>query len=485
MKKYVLMTILMAIVLLLSVSIASATLDIESVYTSTTPTFGGTTTMASNPNADAIADENIYINADVTLNSTGATTVASITVTPESGFSNTDSSSSGYINITLTDVGLALLAGTSTPVTINARIPERLDAVDSDMDEVAIKVATLIFTLGDASYDDVDVYMQRKNMLEITDLDVSINGDSEDYDDGDDIDDTKPGDDIIVEVVADNNYDDDDDDVEIEDVELTVLIDDNDLDVDEDDDMNDIDPDDDATGSISFTVEEDANDESYDMEIFVDGDDEHGAKHGEKWTLDFNVERQSYETVIKSTSLSESTVSCTRGSNSVSVKLYNIGKKDDDEIALYVTSSALGIDYELENMEIDESDTETKTISFSVSDDLAAGTYPIRVKVYYSGDEDDGVLGDLKDLDLVVQDCAVTTTTTTTSTTDSTVDVVTLTDDDVATLTSDATEDEEEVTESVEKPFTESWLYATILIAGVVVALGFLVFLILKFLVFV
>ena len=471
--------ILTILALVLCVTSVSAAVTVTSSYSSSTPTFGDDSQMASNPNADDVDDENIYDTGAVIINNTGnALNITSITVVASSGFSNTNSNDDGYINITITDADITIAANTTEAFTLNARIPESLDAVDSNFDEVAFKVATVTFNFNDSSSASFDAYMQRKNMLDIKDLEISVDGDANDYDDDDRIKDVKPGDDIEVSVSVENLYDKRDDDVDIENVDVTVEIDDGDMDVDEDDDLGDISSDNDETATMTFTVEDDVDDDTYDMVLTVDGEDEHNAKHGVKYELDFEVERKSHDIIIKSASIEESEVSCTRGGNSVSVKLYNQGKNDEDEVALYVDNKDLDLEYELEDIEIEESDYYSKTITFDVPSDLEIGTYTIVVNAYYDGDEDDGVLADAKDLDLVVKSC-----TTTSTTSDST--VTTTESGDVEVTVPDSVLDEfEEVTESEEESsFTDSAFFIVILTLAVVGLLGAGVFLVVKFLI--
>ncbi|GAI27269.1 unnamed protein product, partial [marine sediment metagenome] len=236
------------------------------------------------------------------------------------------------------------------------------------------------------------------------------------------------------------------------------------------DDIGDIDPEEENSGTVSFTVDEDVDDNTYDMEIDVEGDDEHGAKHGERWEIDFDVEKKTHDIIIKSASISDEAVSCMRGDNSIQVKLINIGKKDEDEVSLYVKNTNLALDFEKEDLEIDEGDDYIKTISFTVPEDMKSGTYSIRVSAYYSGDEDDGVLGDMKDIDLTVSTCAVTEPTTPVTTPS---DVTTTPSGDVEVTVPEDVLEEFGITETEEdKPFRQSAGFIVLLTVLVMGALG-------------
>ncbi|MBR9691667.1 hypothetical protein GOV06_02680 [Candidatus Woesearchaeota archaeon] len=463
MKKSILMVILMAIALVFCISTVSAAVTVESTFSSSAPTFGDENQMASNPNADDVDDENIYDTGDVTLNSTAAVTITGISISPASGFSESD------LSITVDDSDTALAAGVPEAVTLKARIPEDLDAVDDNLEEAAIKVGTATITFSDASTASFDVYMQRKNMLDIDDIDIIVD-DDESYDEDDNIDELKAGSVIEIEVNVENTYDDDDDDVDM-DVELTVEIDDDsDFDIDDGNDV-DLDSEEDGTLEATVTVEDGIDDDDYEMTLFIEGDDENGAKHGAAFEIDLEVERKSHDLIIKSTSLGFSTMSCSKGQNSVYVRVSNDGKNDEDESAVYITNSDLGIDFSKEDFEIEERDDWSKTLTFEVPDSLAVGIYPIRIRVYYSGDEDDGVLADLVDIDLEIKACSTTTIPDTAPEDPVTEEVVEIPDEVL---------EEFGITETVDKgSFTDSTAFIVllvVLILGAGAGVGVLVF---------
>ena len=204
MKKITIMALLGIIAMVFCVTSVSAAMTVTDTFDNANPTFGDENQMASNPNADEEEYENIYVDGDITLNNDGSSdvTILSVGVSPATGFSVSD------LDITLDDADLTIAAGTSEPVTLNARIPEDLDAVDSDLQESAIKVGTITFNFDDSTSVTFDAYMQRKNMLIVDKLEVAVDGSSDDYDDEDSIgDEARPGDLIEVEVDIENKYD--------------------------------------------------------------------------------------------------------------------------------------------------------------------------------------------------------------------------------------------------------------------------------------
>ncbi|MEE9524998.1 MAG: hypothetical protein V3V78_00130 [Candidatus Woesearchaeota archaeon] len=461
--KKVFTAILAAILLIFCVATASAAVSVESTFDSNSPLFGGSSQMASNSNADDEVDENIHDTGDVTLNSTAAVTVTSITVVPESGFTETE------LNITLDDADLTLAANVPEAITLKARIPENLDAVDSDLEEVAFKVATVTINFNTGTPISFDVYMQRKNMLDVNDVEIKVN-DDDTYDEDDTVDEVKPGSYLEISVEVENTYDEDDDDVDI-DVELKIDIDDDsDFDIDDGDDVG-LDAEEEGTLKATIEVESDADDEDYDMFIDLEADDAHGAKHGVSYEVNLKIERKSHDVVIKSLNLGLDNVECSRD-NSIFVKIENIGKRDEDEVSLYLKSDALDIDFAKENFDLDENDDYSKTLSFNVPADLNAGTYLITASVYYSGTKSDGVHADEKDIPLYVQVCGGSTVVDTTPSTPTNVGV---TDDGQIQVTvPDAVLQGFGIVETYEEDesFTDSTAFIVLLSALVIALLG-------------
>lgn len=489
MRKSILMVILMIIVLVLSVSIVSATM------TGTDVTLGDENTEAANPNADDGDGEDSRESETFTLTNSGDEDITDLvcTIAPESGYKNINSDDEDDfeddLDMNLTIPSTTIENGTSITITVDARIPAKLDAVDSDGDASSFKTATITCTgteAGNTITETIDVNMQRENKLELKKVYVtSDKHDHKSYKDGDEVDELKPEEDIEVEIKAENIYDKDDD-VEIDGITAYVVIDDGDMDIDEDKDLNDLDPDEDDLVTISFDIEDDVDEDTYTGEIYVIGDDEFGARHGEKWEIEWKVEREKYEFVIKKAELDYDEVSCSR-SNSIAIKIESIGDRGDDEVSVYAKNADIGIDFKKEDIELDEYDgddnTYSKTISFTVPDDLKAGTYTINVQVWYSGTNregsNEGVLADDKDVVLTVKDCATAVE----EEEEEEEEIEVITDEGTETAVPPSVSEDLGIVETTETSFRDSTAYAVILIAAIVVALGSGIVLIVKFLI--
>ncbi len=463
----ILLASLFLIIAILSISIASASVSVANTFSSSNPTFGSSSQQASNPNADSSSDKNIYINSTNIIltndNSTPVNVTAVSFTNYKTGFSSSDFSLS-YVgslptNITNTSNGTLVL---------NARIPEELDAVDSDGDPVAIKIADAVLTLSDNSSLTVPLYMQRENKLEIDKIYAEINGNSDSDSSNPANFDVERTDSVIIKVKIKNDYDENDDDVDIEDITIYGDLD-GDLAEDEDDvedideDASDLDSEDyDTVELMTFKVNEEA-DGDYTGTIYVIGEDEHGAKHGEKWNITFDVDVETHDLRITEATLSPAQISCDR-----TVRLYvdgiNLGKRDEDDVRITVTNSDLNIeDQELiGDVENDADDNDfSATFNFDINDSIESGTYPIYIKLYRDFDELEYSIS----TNLEITECnAVTTQETEESST-----TVVSTSTTIAEETE--TESGEEAVTSTETSFFESSTYTNILIGVNIIAI--------------
>ncbi len=375
MRKVLFTGIVLMLFIAVCVGSASAAVTINSAYSNSNPTFGGDGQQASNPNADDEKDYNIYVTNSISLSNNGASnvTVDGISFVPVTGFSTND------LNITV-DASAVVPANGSAAVTLRARIPETLDAVDTNYKESAFKVATATLKSGSTDVASFDVYMQRENQLLMKRAYVIVDEDSNKVTDGDKVDQVKPGSKVDVTVQAENKYNDNDD-VEI-DAEMFVVIDDRDIDVDEDEDFGGISTEDIEESTISFEVEADSNDGTYNMDISLEGEDEHGARMGEKIEVKFKVEKEKHEIQIENINLVPSSIDCGKIAT-LTVKLTNIGKEDEEEVAVEVYNEALDYYSRLMAIALDEGDSVTKVFSVPVVPGTSNGDYSLTVKAYW------------------------------------------------------------------------------------------------------
>ncbi len=344
---------------------------------------GSSSQKRSNPRADDKADREVNASADITITNSGSETLSNLSL---SGVSTKLGFSSADLLVSAKFASTSLAVGASTTATITARVPEKLDAVDSNLVPAAFTVASLTFSAntqtGGAITASSDLKMQAENNLKIRDADVAFGSKTEDVDDGDTVDDMKPGDHVKVTIEAENKFSDKEN-VDIEDVELSVISDD--LDVDEDEDFGSLGPKDKDTASVEFDIDKDADDDKHDAQIRVEGRDENGAKHGEKMTIQLEVKRKSHEIAIDDLRFSPASVSCEKEAE-LSVTLRNVGRNDEDDVTLRIESPDLKYGTVINEIEIDEDDDVTQKFTVPLKN-LTAGNYRLTAEAYYEFDQ--------------------------------------------------------------------------------------------------
>ncbi len=483
MKKGLLTGILMFIFLVLCVSMVSATVSITNTFNEETPTIGNSNQAASNPRADDNDEEDIYANSvNIVLENNNATAVSvtNIQFTYDQGFSENevDLNVSGTMptGITNTSSGTLVLRG---------RIPKDLDAVETDDDDSnyleprAFRVATAVITLSDGNTLSMPVYMQRENQLLFNNdrVYVSINEGSDDrVQDDSATEEIRPGDDIQIKAEAENDYSKSDN-LEIDGTFRVLLDDDTDSgwdwdSIDEEEDFTVEENTDDEAVEVEFTVDKDVdNNGEYDMYLYLTGEDDNGAEHGAKIRIDFNVERKKYDFIVKKAELRSTVLTCTRDT-SVDVRIESIGSRGDDEISIYIESLALGINTNKQSIEMDgygdSDDSYSRTFPINIPEDTPAGTYTIRVKVFYSGDKNDGVHADEKDIEITIGDCAAQEE----ETEDEEETADETAEDEFDDTIPDYILQDFGITESVETSFKDSVAYIVLLVIAILAAIG-------------
>lgn len=273
---------------------------------------------------------------------------------------------------------------------------------------------TVVDNAGAAASDSVAITVGTASNLKITDLDIEV-GDktSKDVDNGETISrEAKPGDTVAFDLEISNTFSSATD-TQIEDIEAEITIkdiDDGD-DLEETVDVSDLDAGDDDSVTLSFKVPTIVEEDSYDVEIVVDGEDEDGKTHRAVFNLKLDVEKDDSDLLLDRASLSSSEISCER-KPSLSFRVVNIGSDDQDDVAVEVESSELNLLRKFENIRLEEGDDEddvayANAASFTVADSLNPGAYPIRIKVF----DEDGDIADESTVSLEVKACKARQTT--------------------------------------------------------------------------
>lgn len=392
MKKLALFSIVVVLILAMS-GMATALTSPADV------TVGGERQRASNPLADDESYYDAYYTASVTLTNNDATPVTNLrlgTVSPLMGFTAND------LNVTAIFPVTTLGANESTTVTLRAKVPANLNAVNDNNQPSAFHVANVQFLADGATVSPVvQLKMQRENQLVFDGITICLNGDCEQVEDGSTIEDIKPGDELEMRFAVENKYKDNDrEDLSIEDVFLEWVIDEPDMDEEDDVDFGDLSPKDVEEESFSFVVDDDVPDGSYDLKVRTSGKDENGAVHGDGATIELKVKRARHDLALRE--VSASSLIC-GGSRDVAVNLEvaNIGKADEDESVVKLQNTKLGVDASSGTFSVDESETKNLNLRATIPENAEAGTYQLKLSSYY----DTTALSDEMVVDLVVPKC--------------------------------------------------------------------------------
>lgn len=351
---------------------------------------GAASAETSNPNHDTESRRDINLTGPLVVTNNGTGNITNFRVSAVSaatGFTATDLNTN-TVKVESIPANLLLVPGQTTQINIQSRMPNNLDAVSSNLIASAFKTATLTIQGLDASGNVVDsgsldLNMQRKNRLLVDAVKWKVRGKSQTADeDNDKVENSKPGDVVRIEFDIENDYNENDN-VDIEDVEFRIESKDSELDLDEDEDLDDISANDKESGTFEFEIDEDTNDGNYDVLITLTGRDEHGAKHGEKALIRFEVERESHEVAIKSVTLSPEKVGCEATNAKLVVSYSNIGKADEDQVAIEIDAPTLKFNQRITDIELNEDDGDTNAFNIPIPAGLAAGTYNVEVKTFY------------------------------------------------------------------------------------------------------
>ncbi|MFH1316306.1 MAG: Ig-like domain-containing protein [Candidatus Woesearchaeota archaeon] len=338
------------------------------------------------PVANAGVDFTGYINEQITLQ-------GSATDSDGDSLAYAWTQVSGPVNVTLSDAS-----------TLNAKFTT-----------AGIGTYTFAFYTDDGSLnstDQVSVTVTERPKLRIKDLEVRVDGEKDTVNNGEKISDkAKPGQNVKFKAEVCNDYTDAQD-IEIQNVVVTVTIDgiDDGDEIEEESSESDIKADDCETFDVELNLPDDAEEDEYDVEIMVEGDDEIGLDHVITWDIVLEVEREKHQIKIKDAFVSPSIITCEREA-SFSVKIQNVGQDDENDVAIKIENSALGINVEDEDIELDyamndENSNYQETYQISIGDNIAEGTYPIKVTTYYDRTKD----SETQTVDLEVSECYTETT---------------------------------------------------------------------------
>ena len=357
-------------------------------------TLGSESQEASNYNSNPYGE---YVTTTIIFNTTDTITLS---VVPIGGYVQS-SSTIVMDNINVSITGQIINTGNSV-VSLSARIPENLHAVDTIGDESAFKVAELTFNDGNQSVV-IDLNMQRQNKLEFKKIWFTYDQteDEETIKNGEKINDLKPGDSGVFEFEIENTYTSSDD-VEIDSVDLFMYDDRNDLDIDEDESLGTIRDSDDDTESIPIDLDDDLDEGTYKLILKTIGFDDYGARHGEQYIVYIKVEKEDDEITINRLDISPSSLDvCEEQYVTINVRIENTGNDRQKDAAISVANSKFDYLKIIDDIDLDDGDATTKSFFITVPKDVSPGSYKFLVKSFYDNNEE----SDSQEVALFVRNC--------------------------------------------------------------------------------
>lgn len=194
-------------------------------------------------------------------------------------------------------------------------------------------------------------------------------------------------------------------DLEIGDIVVKALIegvDDGD-DLEEESRKFDLDAQDDKSVALRFLIPFEADEDTFDVAIEAEGEDENGVEHNAKFDTEIDVEKERHDLRFQSFALSPSAVNCVREVNA-KYKIINVGQEHEANALLAIRNSDLGLDFAEKGILID-SEGGNKVVSkksrLKLKNDIEHGNYEITANIYSS----DGILQDSQKAELKVTEC--------------------------------------------------------------------------------
>lgn len=302
-------------------------------------------------------------------------------------------------NTTITGMPSSLNPNATSTVTIQSFVPLSFESG-------ARQIGTLTITavVNDTQTTKaIPVYMEAASKIEIDQVDIEVDGDSERVSDGETIDNVKRGSTISLELTVQNLFSTSQD-IDLNDITITVF--NNALDIDEEVDMGDLAARDDDTATIDFNIPQDADDGRETIKITVEATDDNNAFHTAIFDFELDVEVERYDVQINSISTASSV--CIGSSANLQINLENTGLRDLDDAMVYIVSDDLAFNKKITDIVVDEGDLKTVSTTISIPTGTPQGTYLVEVESYY--EPATAALRDSEVLNLVVRNCQATTT---------------------------------------------------------------------------
>jgi len=147
--------------------------------------------------------------------------------------------------------------------------------------------------------------------------------------------------------------------------------------------MGDIKDGDDEKITFTFKTPRDLDDEdTFDVDITVTGEDENDAEHTASLSFEVVIKRDKHEIVVESVDVRPASLRCEE-SIQVTVEMRNIGQEDEDEVAIKLQFDEINYEKGFRNLELDTDDRTTRSFTIPLNNPLPAGDYFLDIITYY------------------------------------------------------------------------------------------------------
>lgn len=323
----------------------------------------------------ASAARDTFYTATFTVKNTGIDNATAISIV--------SSGVASKYNMTFSNVPGTLDPNASQVVTVSAYMPLSKNSASE-------KIGNIVASASNAGAATASVYMQAENKLEIYDADVDVEGKSEDigctgtscsYS----IDETaKPEDTVTVSLKFKNLFTDDEK-IDIDNINIDAIIegiDDGD-DLEPEDNVNEFDLryDSKVTKTLVFKLPSKIDEDTYDILIDVDGEDENSATHEIHWILHLDVEKDSHDLVVREITPAQLQSSCER-ILPLSLNVYNRGSSNENHVVVIIDNTQLGIALK-DEFALDSDEDYTSFFNVVIPQNTLPATYNLLIKTYY------------------------------------------------------------------------------------------------------
>ncbi|MEM4267956.1 MAG: putative Ig domain-containing protein [Candidatus Woesearchaeota archaeon] len=216
-----------------------------------------------------------------------------------------------------------------------------------------------------------------------------------------------PGSTLTLKFRVKNEWPDGTRNHDIENVEITCELEDiGKMDQQEESaDFGDLNPDERSDRvELVFDIPTDADEDTYDIDCTLEGEDEDGTDYSLDFSINVDVEKETHNVIFKSVSLNPSIVSCKRDVL-LTVEVQNTGKSTEKNLELVVQNPQLELFKSIFINQLKKDDgsnsVSRQQFRFSVPEKAIPGTYAIHLEVFYNDRDDSNIM----DAILEVQKC--------------------------------------------------------------------------------